>query len=321
VALSVAVEHIDPRKPIHAATAAVSGTFEQLAPTRGLLLGVAGWGDGPAVAVAPWVLEGIRRAATQHGLTIEAVDLGPTETHGGQRRRLTAAGIPLAHGEGRPLKLELAGSRRPRRIPKAWFGQHLCLVVPCAHTRKSRRKDDGWTGPVEAAFAALDRACRPAGQSVDTAATGARLAAAAFASTTVVLDGTWWAPLSPGDTAPPNVISLDRCFALSSGFPSEAWNRRALSEVDDWLAAQLQLRTGGAGRRHLEVESRGSAARAPWPRAPKLGSAPSRGLAGQALEALWTRRPRQPPGRRALSASVPGPMARFWNDYSGAGLR
>ena len=41
----------------------------------------------------------------------------------------------------------------------------------------------------------------------------------------------------------------------------------------------------------------------------------------EALRALWSRRPRPTPGRRALPANVPGPMARVWHDYSGSGSR
>lgn len=317
VALSVAVEHIDPQKPAHAASAAVSGTFEQLAPARGMLVGVAGWGDGPAVAVAPWVLEGIRRASTQYGLKTRTIDLGPTEAHAGQRRRITAAGLTLEESEGRPLSLELPGARRPRRIPRPWFGQHLCLVVPCAHVRRTRGRDESWMGPVAAAFTALDRACRPAGLRMDAPVTGARLAAQVFASTTVVLDGSWWAPLQADDTSPPTVISLDRCLALSSKSPSEAWNREALAAMDDWLAGLLRI-TGAAPGRLPSVESRGSAARRPWPRAPKLHAKTGRGLAGQAIEALWSLQPgRRRSDRRALPPNVPGPLARSWHDYVG----
>jgi hypothetical protein len=317
VAVSVVVEGIDPSRPNHSAVAAAAGAFGRLSPTRPLLVAVAGWGDAPAVAVTPWVLAGVRRAASDHGLGASAVDLASASMHGSQRRRITAAGLPLEPSDGRPVQLEIPGTRRPRRIPRPWIGQHLCLVVPCVHRRGGQPGDAGWVGPIAAGFAALDHACAPAGMHRDSAVAGARLAAQVFASTTLVVDASWWAPLHASDAGPPFVLGLDRCLVLSSEVPSEAWNLSVLDCFDGWLATRLQI-DGASPRADSTMTVRGSAAALAWPRAPRRTEKP-RGLAGQAIQALWSAsrgRPRVAGPERALLPNVPGPLARWWYDYS-----
>jgi hypothetical protein len=286
----------------------VSTTFGLLAPRRELVVAMVGWGNAPGVAVAPWTLAGIRTAAREHELRVREIRIPACGTAEDSR------GVD---DDGRRVGVELPGSHRARRVPNAWFGAHLCLVVPCLHVRKTGRGQSGpqWLGPADQALRALDRACQgPTGR--ESANIGARVATTAFASTTIVVDGSWWAPMQPDDAGPPCLLPLDRCVALGTVSPSSAWRRHVLGSLDPWVAGNLRLgpMPSGAG----SVSASGSAASTPWPRAPNKIGAPARSLATEAVAALWNggrRAPRRTAPDRRLGPTVPGDLARLWHAF------
>lgn len=314
MSLRAQVETIRADDPSAGVASALDPAFAVLPPARELLVAVVDFGEGPGVSVSPWALAGVVRAARHHGLSATGHDLGPRPVNGGLERRSVAAGLPLREEDPRPIQLEVPGGRRPRRIPHGWFGRHLCLVVPCVHRRIGTGRGASWIGPVASAWARFDRAC--SGPEVkDASSIGARLAAQVFASTTVLIDASWWGSMGEDETSPAELLAVQRALCLSTPTPDEGFARRTVEAPDDWLAAKLGVATHRTDTRALQVRGSG---RDDWPRAPKLGQ-PGRGpgLAGQAVEALWKRgrRPRPAPIGRSLTATVPGPLARAWNGH------
>jgi hypothetical protein len=311
----VNIERIHPGTPERAAAAAVSSTFALLAPRRDLVMAVVGWAKAPGVAVAPWTLAGIRNAAREHELVLREI-------------RIPACGaaedVRGSDDDGRRIGVELPGSHRARRVPSAWFGAHLCLVIPCIHVRGPARGREGphWLGPADQALRALDRACDGA-PGRESAILGARLATTAFASATIVIDASWWAPMQEGDSGPPSLLALDRCLALGTVSPSSAWRRHVLGALDPWLAANLRLASMPTG--DGSVTASGSAASTPWPRAPNKIGAPPKSLATEAVTALWDAgrraRPRRVANDRRLGPAVPGELARLWHAFDNAEVR
>lgn len=310
--VTVRAEHIDPAHPSGAASSAVGRAFALLPPARELLIAVVTWGDRPGVGVANWTLEGVRSAADHAGLRWQVVDM--TAVDPPATRKLAWDGVDAS---GRCINLDVAGGRRPRRIPTSWIGKHLCLVTPCLHLRERRRgRNDTWTGPTRAALATLARSCAQTGDQ-EPPEVGARLAASIFASMTIVVDATWWGVLDPEEGIPAELVELNRCLALSSAPPSEAWGLDAPAEVDAWIERRLQVGPTSRGRA-LDIELTGSGVTKPWPKAPApLVKRPRRGLAGQAMESLWTagrRRMAHEHGGR-LPPSAPGTLARQWVSF------
>jgi hypothetical protein len=309
VTVRVNVERIHPETPERAAAAAVSSSFELLAPRRELVVIAVDWGNAPGIAVAPWTLAGVREAARDHDLRTRELRIAAC---GGDAEHVQAS-----DDDGPRVSVELPGSHRARRVPKAWFGAHLCLAVPCIHVRKRVRGQAHpvWLGPAHQALRALDRACDgPSGR--ESPNVGARLATAVFASTSIVIDATWWAPMQPDDAAAPSLLALDRCLALAAVSPSSAWRRHVLDALDPWLAANLRLGPMPAG--DGSVRAAGTAASTPWPRAPNKIGAPPRSIATEAVAALWDagrRRPRRAVPERRLGPSVPGDLARLWHAF------
>jgi hypothetical protein len=307
VTVRLNVERIHPGTPERAAAAAVASTFDLLVPQREMVVAMVEWGHAPGIAVAPWTVAGIRTAAREQELRLREVRIGACGPNDGR----------VLDDDGRRVSVEVPGSHRARRVPSAWFGAHLCLVVPCLHVRKRGRGRTGpeWLGPADQALRALDRACHgPTGR--ESANVGARIATTVFASATIVVDASWWAPLQPDDTGPPCLLPLDRCVALGTVSPSSAWRRHVLGSLDPWVAGNLRLgpMPSGAG----SVAAAGTAASTPWPRAPTKIGAPPRSLATEAVAALWKvgrPRPRRSAPDRRLGPAVPGDLARLWHAF------
>lgn len=311
MSVRVDVERIHPGAPERAAAAAVAATFGLLAPRRELLVLGVGWAPAPGVAVAPWTLTGLRMAAREHGLELREARIpacGAAEPRG-----LDAAAHAL--DDGRRVGVEVPGSHRVRRVPTTWFGAHLCLVVPCVHVRAPGKRAHEWRGPADQALRALDRACLgPAGR--ESANVGARLATTVFASTTLVVDASWWAPMQPDDGAAPSLLAVDRCIALGTIAPTPGWRQQVLDALDPWLAGNLRIGPMQSG--HGSVSTAGSAASLPWPRAPGKVGTPPRSLANEAVAALWDagrRRTRLVAPDRRLGPAVPGELGRLWHAF------
>jgi hypothetical protein len=323
------VERLDAGRPSDAAFEAVSPTLQLLSRSRSLLVGAVALGEGPGMDVAPWTLQGVRRAAHQAELRIGFSRFDPPGHRTSVRRRLAMSELEDADEGHRCVTLEVRGEGRPRRVPQAWFGRHLCLVVPCVHIQRQRQRQRQrigarsigsglhWTGPIDAAFAAIARACSVAGEGT-RAELGARIAGIVFTSTTVVIDATWWAPLRNDEDAPPDLLALDRCLATGSLQPTEAWNAALLERFDPWLAGRLRL-TPAAVVLDPELRESGSGAHVPWPRAPAMAARARRGLAGQALQALW-KGARPETTQIRLPPAAPGPMARCWHNLEASPL-
>ncbi|MEM6289999.1 MAG: hypothetical protein AAGA54_02005 [Myxococcota bacterium] len=291
MALRVAIELVDPRRPDRAVASALTPVFGTLAPSRTLHALDLRWTDGPGTCAAPWTLAGIGAAAEAASLCIEweTLALGDEQP-------------PRPHG----VPTDLPGARRARTLPRRWFGRHLCLVVPCASLDPASNRA---VGPVTAALQALDRHTGGPRRR-ESPRVAARMLATVFASVTVVVDGAWWADLSPASSAARSLVALDRCFVASVARPSAAWTRLLQQTFDPWLAHRLRLGGRGRGLEHA-VRGSGPGEHATWPRA--HATTPGRPRAGRALEALW----RPTKAQRRLGPAVPGDLARLWSQWTG----
>ena len=270
---------------------------------------MAAWGAHPGLRPGPWTLDGVLAALSDAGLRGDGLMLGNVAPTDRQAMRLASAGFSPPPEEG-TVPLRPAGTRRPVRVPRTWLGRNLCLVIPCVHRSPAKGSAEAWTGPIGAA---LDQLAQHWGGPLprDPLGSGARLLSEIFAHTTVIIDGSWWAPLGSNDAAAPLLLAPERVLGLR--LPSPVTDPTALDPrpVDAWLGAQIGL----PGRRPSpppRVE--GSAARTPWPRIPRVAPR-STGLAGQAVGALWRRTDRPKSRKTALPPAVPGSLARLWDEY------
>lgn len=318
VNLRIHLERVPPDAPERAFERAVAPTWSRLASSRPMLVGVAEHGHGPGVGIAPWTRRGLASAADRHGFRLRGVDL----TEPGAVPSLHAPLGDIPEDEpGQALDLDVPGARRPRRVPAGWFGAHLCLLVPCVFEQHHDVRGDLWLGPAAWAFAALDRFCttdrwptpelpwalRRGAPVPRRSAIGARLASQVFASTTLVVDAAWWAPVRAGESSAPELLAVGQCLATASERPDETWARQCLAELDPWIARRLHLERGPANH---GIEELGDAREDAWPRATPPRA---RSLASQTLRALWSRQAPSASSERRLPPAVPGPLARCWH--------
>jgi hypothetical protein len=326
--------------PREAARAAAASAFASLAPARAVLVGLVTWGDGPGLEPAPWTLDGVLAAATDVGVDVAFEPLGPHEA--AATHRWLRAHARSRVEDRRAVTLEIPGARRTRRIPRPWIGRHLCLVTPCVHLGRPRLgRSASWVGPLAAAFeilASVTGAARPSDE--QSSELGRRLAAQVFASTTLVLDASWWAPLvadagRPSDPAASHLVALDRLLVMGTSAPAEQWARHGPQLLDAWLTMRLGVsrspRSTDAHEDALRFIGPGAARGWPHPAAagperhrrgtggrglPSLENLANRFSRG-ALEALWrvsdSTRGRAAPLR--LPAAVPGALARHWHTF------
>ena len=291
----VAIELVDPRRPARAAQSALRGVFEALAPSRSLHVLALGWNAGPGTSVTPWTLSGVTEAAGSAGLSVE------------QEHLAMADPPPRLRG----VRTDLPGARRGRTLPSAWFGRHLCLVLPCAALDPGATSG---TGPLTSALRALDRHVGGP-RNRESATVAARMLATVFASVTVVVDGAWWADISAESGSARSLLPLDRVLTVHSDHPDPAWTRTLHKTFDPWLAHRLGLSPRGAGLDHaIRASGEGNLR---WPRATATAPHKGRGLAGRALEALW----KPQPVRGRLGPAIPGDLARVWSSWPHGGGR
>lgn len=299
----------EPTRAAHQTASAVLGDAPRARP---LLLAVASWGAHPGLRPSPWVLDGVLRAVKDGGLGGGSVVLGDPGGPGSLTDRLAAGGLPATEEPGTALGLRPPGSHRELRVPRSWVGRSLCLVLPCVHRQaESRSGRPTWNGPIGTALLALAR--RFGGTaSLDPTA---RCLSELFAHISVIIDASWWAPLSAEDQGAPLLLAPERTLGLRLASPvtEETFDpRTADAWIGHWVGLPIRHPTGAP---RLE----GPAARTPWPKVPRLPAARRRpGLAGQAVSALWRRTDRTSPRRAALPPSAPGALARLWDEYDGA---
>ncbi len=302
---------IDVTDPTRASQEVAAAALRGAPRARPVLLLVVSEGTHPGLRPSPWVLDGVLAALEAAELHGEALHLGARP---GPREPITdhlaARGWPASSAE-ETIVLRPSGTRRSLRVSQAWPGCSLCLVLPGVHRRlQSRRADASWWGPLGTAFGALaEHGGR--GSERDPASLVARSLAEVFTHISVVIDGSWWAPLAAEDRVAPLLLAPQRALSLRLAAPLTTDEALEPRRVDTWLGAQIGL----PGRRPSasSVEATGPAARDPWPRLPR--TPPRRaGLAEQTVGALW-RRIDRPARRDALPPVTPGPLARLWDEY------
>lgn len=302
-------------EPTRAAHQTAAAVLSDAPRSRPLLLAVTSLGAHPGLRPSPWVLDGVLRAIEHDRFDGRSLLLGERDELGGVADRLAAAGLPPATDDRSALGLRPPGSHRELRIPRSWVGSDLCLVVPCLHRQLPRRSGrPTWRGPVALALLAL------AGRLGVTAGPGSlelvtRTLSELFAHISVVVDASWWAPLSSEDEGAPVLLAPERALGLR--LPSSVSSSAAIDprHADGWLGHQLGLVARPSGDAPV---LEGPAAKTPWPKLSRRPAPATRqrpGLAGQAVSALWRRTDRGPARRSALPPAAPGALAELWHEY------
>ncbi|MCH9685936.1 MAG: hypothetical protein K0V04_31165 [Deltaproteobacteria bacterium] len=295
--------------PTAAAREAAHAVFADAPRGRPSLVMIASWGAHPGLRPSPWAVEGVLQALSDAGLRGHGDVLGEARLTDPLHTRLAAHDYdPVAAQE--LIALHPARSRRALRIPRAWLGRNLCLVLPCIHRQRERTTPADWSGPIGSALIQLATRC--GGASVrDPMGTMTRTIADVFAHVSVVIDASWWAPLQPAEEAAPVLLSPERVLSLQLASPVTTEASIDPRQLDTWLGAQLglPLRRPSSGPR-----AEGSAARTPWPKLPRAMPR-AQGLAGKSVAGLWRRPGRAPTRATALPPAVPGGLAKLWDEY------
>lgn len=279
-----------------------------------MTLGIVAHGHLPGLCVPPWTLRATMECLEQRKLGVRDVFiLGDLEA--GQRM-FERASFGHALGRFHPshprgddgIRLKLPESPNDAQVPASWVGTNLVLLAPLCH---QRTRNGGWRGPILNAMHHLAGALGYRAPNDPTTHVGARVVSDVFASSTTLLDATWWlAAESDGvqacdPIAPEHVLSV-ACHELED-----------LRAVDEWLDALLNLGAvkGAHANAHPSVPLV-TGRRRPWPiaRLPARRFA-SEGLAGRAVKALWGRRSLPEPVRAALRPTIPGKFCHAWSSY------
>ncbi len=304
--------------PAHAAREVAAAALDDAPRGRPLRLVVARWGAHPGLRPSPWVLDGVARAIESTSLRASAVHLGEQGVADPVTARLVASDIRTAEPGSDTLAMRSSGARRSIRIPRDWLGDSLCFVLPCVHHQLPDPKRPSWRGPIGTALVELVAGWGGA-WARDPVDRAARCIAESFGHVSVILDGSWWAPLRATDRGAPTLLAPERTLGLRLASPITADRALDPSVADRWLGLQLGL---PLRRRPGETPTLdGPAAQMPWPKLPRAHApAPPAarnrtGMAGQAIGALWRRSERPSPRRTALPPAVPGSLAALWDEY------
>jgi hypothetical protein len=305
----------DPRRPREAARATARSLLKRLPRQREVTVAVVGWARQPGLAVPWWTLEGVLEAVDELDLRAgEVTALGEPSASGRPKGRPPADRLGAGAGGDRFVRLSLPGLTRPARVPRSWIGTNLCLVSPLAHRRGDGRRlslrregDLDWVEPVQSALAALVSGLGADGPLRAQARAGARLAREVFASSTLILDATWWAAAQEHDrrSQAPSYQLASELVAPEHvlGTPSLG-DPDAVLNLDAWLTGLLGLGRAIVGADAPRVVGR----RHPWPSSRLPEPRASGRLADRAMDALWAgAAPRQ-----GLGPTVPGRFSDAW---------
>lgn len=291
--------------PASAAHDCSAWILERLPARRGVTLFASSHAPLPGATVTPWVLRGIEAALPALALPRRCLAVGDLDC---AQRAFDGAGVPAsvfaAHAELRStprLRISVPCSPRDAAIPRGWIGSNLVWAAPLAHHREGAV---GYLGPASSCLAEFARLCRLEGSPRQLVGWGARLMREAFASASLVLDATWWAPLGGEGQPVDSAIPLEHCLASPSIASPEA-----AEILDAWIGQLL----GHPPRRGARAQPtpRVMGERKAWPRTSLPGrSRRTRALAARAVEAVWSRGRR--PARPALAPPTPGNFARVW---------
>jgi hypothetical protein len=192
-------------------------------------------------------------------------------------------------------------------------GTSLVLLAPLAH-RQLPAQDD-FMGPAASAIAALAEHCGLEGSAEALVRSGVQLIDDVFADSLMVLDATWWVAMTSrerrrgiSDWSPASeYVAPEHVLALG-----EPVGARDHALVDLWISELLGLdrrRRSSAPRGTVRIEGR----RGPWPEA-QLPAKKRKGMAGKAVEALWTsRRRKSVRAKGALGPAIPGRFSAVWS--------
>jgi hypothetical protein len=299
----------DPTRAAHQVAAAALGDAPRGRP---LLVAVVRWGAHAGLRPTPWSLDGVLHAIEEAGLRAQALHVGEPAATDPLTASLAARGLPPLDPRGPTVTVRSAGSRQALRVPKDAVGSSLCLVLPCVHHQHPGKEGPVWRGPIGEGLLAV-AAAWGGSWTRDPVDAAARCMAELFAHVSVVIDGSWWAPLFPHEDAAPLLLAPERALGLRLASPITGQAAIDPQLADAWLGSQLGL---PLRRRPGEAPSVvGPAARTPWPKLPRMAPRET-GLANQALGALWRRVERPAPRRAAaLPPAVPGSLARLWEEY------
>jgi hypothetical protein len=333
----------DPAEPEAAIRACTNWVLRAAPARRGVVVIFRAEDRLPGATITPWCLRGLDQAIPLELASRSYWPRGDLDT---AQQLLDSAGLPVhARVQAQELRnsprvrLSVPGFRRPAAIPRDFVGRNLILVAPLSHRQDTTAH---FLGPSQSTLALLAELCRLEGSPAALAKAGARIARECFATSSLVLDGTWWAPLDTGGQPVGDAVAIEHFLCT----PSLGTRGSALA-VDSWIGRLLGHPPTRADLRRITKQGgtttpRIAGSRRPWPSAPLPGQLGTKGrelgrprppssgfgdtlldasseirsrasgLAHRAFDALWMRPPDSNSGRLALAAPVPGAFASHW---------
>ena len=230
---------LDPRAPNVAAQRVVATVLRHAPNRRAITVLRVGQGRGRPLATAPWVDAAIRDAVGEHG-----AQTLPSPWP-------TLAASPL----GERVELKPIGRGERMRVPAAWIGTNLVLIVPLVHRRVRR----SWQGPFHAAAIALATSLGVT-QDVADALRGAH---DVFSHMSIVVDATWWVATRADRRNCEAPVCVGHCLATTDT------RLPRLLALDGWIESRLGLRDDDPTTADVLVEGELGA----WPQVQWPGSA------------------------------------------------
>lgn len=332
--------------PERAARLLVAESLRGFPRQRAVTLALVAHAPHAGLTPTPWLLDGVFTGLVEAERTpVHFAALADVETAETALRKSGRSG-PI-HGpelierpsRDRIVPLRVADHRKPIHLLREVIGSSLIVCAPLCFSARDEGTTRHWQGPIASVLASLAHAhgFSPTSQKPTAAvAVGHELVEAAFASATLVLDGTWAAALEPGsaslssrprgpdgrfqkvakllrasDSKTPALLGelapTERILAVPElGRASLA----ALLGVDRWLAHVLGLESRPG---ELVPELPHSPGRWPQLLVTPARSSPKR-LADRAIAGIRSQAARLPGWAEpaALLARVPGEFAQLW---------
>ncbi|MEE9386048.1 MAG: hypothetical protein V3V08_21770 [Nannocystaceae bacterium] len=216
---------LDPRDPAQAVQDLVCAAMDVAPRRREVTLLTVEWGRRRAgCGLAPWTMPAIQRALQRRGFS----HLTAAGKSGHTACDPSCATTTAMHRAMTPLRL--AENVIRAQLPVGWLGTNLVLVAPLAHRKVARR----WASPCASAMLALAHAM---GLDGDVAIELPRLLAEVFATTTLVLDATWWTAVDTRGRPMADPRCVGHCLVTSS-----LTQPTTSTALDEWIDSRLAIR-------------------------------------------------------------------------------
>src|SRR5688572_9456646 len=260
--------HVTAADPTTAARATMRALQAGAPRSRAALVAVLDRGGEAGLVPAPWTITGVVSAlakAEMHGLVLYE----PDDRGSNGARSLPAELAPIACDDA--VAATWPGAPAGLRIPGAWIGRRLCLVVPCVIAANHRFGSRTIAGPVTAGLAALAAGAGVA-RAPDPARIGEQLAARVFCHVSVIVDASWTALVETATAR--RFLATEQIVGVCLASPTTHDVEVSAAQIDGWLVQRVGTEAAPAlADRSVQPLWRISAAHESRPRPGPLGQA------------------------------------------------